>query len=177
VKNAVFVGRFAVLTRAHLSTAETILRRWSRLTVGVLEVTPSPPPQLVQRFGEFYKLCLSSCGDEDNPFSVEERIRLWRDALHHAGLTTRGQIVEVIQPELNPEWFNRRFPPRRAQTRDSRTHTRVFPVRPHPNGCLPANPRARRDRNRTANDRAHQHDPQPDHQRQELGRLPRPRHP
>lgn len=115
MNTAVFAGRFALLTRAHLATADAVLRRWPRLVIAVLDldVTPDPPPDLAARHPEFYRLCAANHDPVNNPFTAAERVRMWRVALANAGHGPNAEAIEAVRPELDPEGFNRRFPPGR----------------------------------------------------------------
>lgn len=116
MKTAVFAGRFALLTRAHLATTDAILRRWPRLVVAVLDLDAQPEPtaDLVAAHPEFYTLCADNRDPIKNPFTAAERVRMWRVALVHAGHgPARVEVTEALRPECDPDWFNRRFPPER----------------------------------------------------------------
>lgn len=110
--DAVFVGRFALVTRAHLTTVTEILYRWPRLTIAVLDLAADikPDPQLVAQFPEFYRLCDANCAAGRNPFTAVERVQLWTSALHAAGLDSVAHAETTVRPELDPTAFNARFP-------------------------------------------------------------------
>lgn len=112
-RTAIFVGRFAIVTRAHASTLSDLLERFSRVAVVVLrtENTFAPPEKLVRKHAEFYQLCDDNCVPSKNPFTPEERVAFWRAHVDSAQLQDRVDIEVSDRMELNPQLFNDRFPP------------------------------------------------------------------
>ncbi|MFC9295769.1 hypothetical protein ACFTWH_10835 [Streptomyces sp. NPDC057011] len=60
---------------------------------------------------EFYAGCEANTSPAKNPMSAEERAGFWQATIDAMGLQDRVTVRVITRPELDPDGFNRMFPP------------------------------------------------------------------
>jgi nicotinamide mononucleotide adenylyltransferase len=111
---AVTFGRFNPVTKGHLALLTAMVAGWEVVTVCVSDLAVDAPPGFDPRRApmpeEFYSACDEKCSLERNPFTVEERVAMWRETIRAAGLSGAATAVAIRRPEHYPQEFNDRFP-------------------------------------------------------------------
>lgn len=113
---AVTFGRYQIVSIAHLDTVRTILRDFPSLEIGVLDLDarPQTSPPIPEHLRDFYAGCEANTSPAKNPMSVAERAAFWQATISAAGLQDRVTVRVIPRPELDPDGFNRMFPPERV---------------------------------------------------------------
>jgi hypothetical protein len=113
---AVTFGRYQIVSIAHLDTVRTILRDFPSLEIGVLdlEARPEQMPHVPEHLRDFYDGCEANTSPAKNPMSAEERAGFWQATIDAVGLQDRVTVHVITRPELDPDGFNRMFPPDRV---------------------------------------------------------------
>ena len=107
-QHALYQGRFQPPTKAHYSTLVAILEEWERVTIGIiyfLKKVPVVDPKW-RDYAERVRRPVAS----ENPFSPEERVRLWEACLLNSGLSNRVSCTTCMPPHYDTE-LNSKFPP------------------------------------------------------------------
>lgn len=110
-KRAVTFGRYSPVTIGHATAAVAIVQRWEHLTTGVLEIVKPRRFAVPAPFRSFYDACDAKCRPTQNPFSSDERIRMWKATIRQLALRERVSVVALQRPEYSPSVFNSLFPP------------------------------------------------------------------
>lgn len=110
---AVTFGRYQIVSIAHLDTVRTILRDFPSLEIGVLDLQARPEqmPTIPEHLREFYAGCEANTSPAKNPMSPEERAGFWQATIDAVGLQDRVTVRVITRPELDPDGFNRMYPP------------------------------------------------------------------
>lgn len=113
---AVTFGRYQIVSIAHLDTVRTILRDFPSLEIGVLDLDarPAQMPTIPDHLRDFYAGCEANTSPAKNPMSPEERAGFWQATIDAVGLQDRVTVRVITRPELDPDGFNRMFPPERV---------------------------------------------------------------
>lgn len=113
-RQSVTFGRFNPATKGHLALVAAALANWDTLCICVSDLAAAVPsafdPRSAPMPEEFYSACDAKCSPERNPFTVDERVWMWRATLRAAGLSEVVTVVAIRRPEHYPDEFNDRFP-------------------------------------------------------------------
>lgn len=108
---AVTFGRYSPVTIGHAVAVVEVLQTWTHLSIGVLSIERPKTFRLPRDLKDFYKKCDTKCAHTHNPFSVEERIRMWKATIKRLGLSRQVSVCPLRRPEYFTEAFNSQFPP------------------------------------------------------------------
>ncbi|MFD9378482.1 hypothetical protein ACFWBH_23550 [Streptomyces sp. NPDC059999] len=68
-------------------------------------------PTIPEHLREFYAGCEANTSPAKNPMSPEERAGFWQATIDAVGLQDRVTVRVITRPELDPDGFNRMYPP------------------------------------------------------------------
>lgn len=88
--------------------------RYQIVSIAHLEARPQTPPPIPEHLRDFQAGCEANTSPAKNPMSAEERAGFWQATISAAGLQDRVTVRVIPRPELDPDGFNRMFPPERA---------------------------------------------------------------
>ena len=110
----VVVGRYTIVSHGHLAQVRKAREISETVTVALLDLEvgcTAPDDETRYPEGEkFLRLCDINCAPRRNPFTLAERMEMWRAAILTEFDEGTVRAERTLRPELFPAEFNRQFP-------------------------------------------------------------------